>query len=64
MGAQQRKSEVHRPGLLEGGGGSDTTRSQKGAAFCGKGWLRKVDKYFLEDWMQVATSKTKIPRGQ
>lgn len=63
-GAQQRKSEVHRPGLLEGGGGSGTTRSQKDAAFCGKGWLRQVDKYFPEDWMRVATSKTKIPRGQ
>lgn len=64
VGAQERKSKVHRTGLLGGGGGSGTTRSLKSTAFCGKGWLRQVDKYFLEGWMQVTTSKTKIPRGQ
>lgn len=63
-GAPQPKSKVHKQDFLEGGGGPSTTGLQKGAAFCSKYWLRQTDKYFLEDWMQVATSKTKIPRGQ
>jgi hypothetical protein len=73
-GAQQEKSKVGGQDLLgvgvgvgvgDGGGVDPEQLGHKKAQLSpGKYWLRQADKYFLEDWMQVATGKTEVPRGQ
>lgn len=48
----------------EGGVGSVQQGHKKVQLAWDKYWLKPADKYFLQDLKPVATSKTKIPRGQ
>lgn len=64
-----RKSTIRKVKCLnaicQGKGWTQYNKVTKGFSFLGgKYWLKPADKYFLQDLKQVATSKTKVPRGQ
>ena len=64
-----RKSTIRKAKCLnaicQGKGWTQYNKVTKRFSFLGgKYWLKPADKYFLQDLKQVATSKTKVPRGQ